>query len=129
MKTTAKKVDPKRINVPNICFSLIAHGDKRERDFAKQRLERGFDDSETWSLDITIAKFILPRLKRFKEVAHTYPASMTRKQWGGKLDKMIEAMELVIKNTSGSDVMTKRELKKMQDGLNLFASHFLYLWW
>lgn len=34
----------------------------------KQRWTRGFDDSELWSLDWTIAKFVLPRLKAFREM-------------------------------------------------------------
>lgn len=41
---------------------------KRYWKFLWQRWIRGFDDSETWSLDSTIVEFILPRLKRFKEV-------------------------------------------------------------
>ena len=42
---------------------------KRYWKFLWQRWTRGFDDSETWSLYDTIARFILPRLKRFKEIA------------------------------------------------------------
>ena len=33
-----------------------------------QRIIRGFDDGETWSLDYNIIKFTLPRLKRFREI-------------------------------------------------------------
>ena len=32
-----------------------------------QRRFRGFDDSETWSLDYTFIKWFYPRLKRFQE--------------------------------------------------------------
>ena len=38
----------------------------------KQRLERGFDDSETWSLRDTIANFIIPRLERYEEIAKDF---------------------------------------------------------
>jgi len=61
------KKDPKYLGIPNICFSLTDKNDVREKKFKKQRLKRGFDDSETWSLRDTIAKFIIPRLKRFKK--------------------------------------------------------------
>lgn len=37
-----------------------------------QRIIRGFDDRDTWDLDITVAKFMYPRLKRFKKVKNTY---------------------------------------------------------
>lgn len=32
-----------------------------------QFMKRGFSDRQVWSLDYTIAKFILPRLKRFRD--------------------------------------------------------------
>lgn len=43
--------------------------DVRHRKFRKQRKKRGFDDTETWSLDTTFAQFMAPRLKRYIEVA------------------------------------------------------------
>ena len=42
--------------------------DERESEFIKQRLKRGFDDSETWSLCNTIVDFIVSRLERFQEI-------------------------------------------------------------
>lgn len=53
-------------NIPNVCFSLIKQDDKRWDKYEQQRIERGFDDSETWSLRDTIAKFIIPRLERYQ---------------------------------------------------------------
>ena len=44
------------------------HTFKRSLRFWWQRGTRGWDDSETWGLDGTLARFILPRLQRFKEV-------------------------------------------------------------
>jgi len=76
MKSRINKIDPLELNLPNICFSLMKdyegndeNSKKRTHKYKKQRLERGFDDSETWSLDSTIVSFILPRLKRYFEVA------------------------------------------------------------
>jgi len=65
-------VDFKYMQIPNICFSLTDVDDKREMEFKKQRLERGFDDSETWSLRDTIANFIIPRLERYEEIAKDF---------------------------------------------------------
>lgn len=39
-----------------------------------QRRTRGWDDSELWSLDCTIARFALPRLRRFAEIRHGEPS-------------------------------------------------------
>ena len=71
-KPVLGSIDIKYLGIPNICFSLTGKDDKREIDFIKQRLERGFDDSETWSLRDTIALFILPRLKRYQEIANDF---------------------------------------------------------
>ena len=61
-----KAFDP--YGVENINFSLdLKEDDERKEIFKKQRLERGFDETELWNLDTTILKFILPRLKAFKE--------------------------------------------------------------
>jgi hypothetical protein len=51
-------VDVKYLGVPNICFSLTDKNDKRGIEFTKQRIERGFDYSKTWSLRDSIALFI-----------------------------------------------------------------------
>jgi hypothetical protein len=56
-------------------------------------IKNGFPDSDTWSLDITIAKYTLPRLKRLKELKDGYPSDMTEQQWDEILDKMIFAMD------------------------------------
>ena len=42
--------DPKYLGIPNICFSLTEDTDRRESEYKEQRIQRGFDDSETWSL-------------------------------------------------------------------------------
>lgn len=46
-----------------------------------QRRIRGFDDSETWSLDLKISQFVLPRLKRFKKLSITHPMGLTEEEW------------------------------------------------
>jgi hypothetical protein len=121
------KMDPKYINVPNICFSLTSDVDEEEV-FIQQRLERGFDDSETWSLRDTIANFILPRIKRFKEVTIGMPVGMTKEKWYDILDKMIISFELIVRN-NGEMLLDDEEMKKMNKGLDLFKEYFLSLWW
>lgn len=43
------------------------------------RIRNGWDSSDTWSLQFTISKFILPRLKRFKEVSDGVPNKIYQK--------------------------------------------------
>lgn len=69
-KKKKKKIDPLECNVPNIYFGHVKeHNDSRYKKYKKQRLERGFDDSETWNLDNTFVDFIIPRLERYLEIS------------------------------------------------------------
>lgn len=103
---------------------------KRKIRLLWQRLTRGWDDSDTWSLDYTIAKFTLPRLKRFQELKMSHPAFLTIEEWDDVLNKIIFALEVVIDDL---DVKSDRELVnedyvKMQEGLELLGAYFFHLW-
>jgi hypothetical protein len=126
-KHQANPTDPKYIHVPNICFSLTDVDDKREEEFSKQRMERGFDDSETWALDSTIARFISPRLIRYQEIANDF---LERdKDLVKNIDKLIKAFELIVKSNGSLWMLSKSEMKKIEEGLSKFPEVFLTLWW
>jgi len=101
--------------------------------FVWQRRLRGWDDSDTWSLDWTVAKFILPRLKRFKELNDGHPNGFTEKSWDETIDKMIFAMEAVALGTwefHGDNADENRIYwDEVQEGLDLFGKYFMGLWW
>lgn len=114
---------------------------------------------ETWSLDVNLAKYILPRLKKFKELNNGYPGLDevdTPEKWDEALDKMIQAFEYVIdldeywlddprydytdimfgdnKELYESIVENKRmedirRLAAIKEGLQLFAKYYMSLWW
>jgi len=123
----ASNIDPKYSGIPNINFSLLDKNDEREKMFQKQRIERGFDDSELWSLNDTIAKFIIPRLKRFKKINCCYPYNIAEDKWNKQLSKIIMALELIIRD-NGSWNFTKEETKNVDKGMNLFRKVFFNLW-
>jgi len=101
---------------------------KRAAKFLGQRIFRGWDDSDTWSLDITIAEFILPRLKRFKACQGCYPCHFeTREDWDAILDKMIFAFEKLADNTI--PLLSEADERKVRHGLYYFAKYYRNLWW
>jgi hypothetical protein len=62
-----------------------------------QNIFRGWNDSDLWNLDWNIAEYILPRLKRLKEIKKGYPSNIDDpKQWESILDKMIKSFEYII---------------------------------
>ena len=113
--------------IPNVCFSLIDETDGRWGEYTKQRLERGFDDSETWSLDGTISKFIYPRLKVFLEDTKSlscHPDGIDFDEWVSILEKMIKGFELLTLDR----VKTDDENRIIEDTLDLFRKYFHSLW-
>lgn len=126
---STKKIDPKYLGIPNIQFSLTDENDEREKEYSEQRIERGFDESETWSLTSTIAKFILPRLKAFKKYSNGRPMEMEYedKEWNKILKKMIDAFSLIIEKDGWE--FTEEESARIDKGLKLFQKNFFNLWW
>lgn len=123
--TGLDKRDP--YGIKNVNFSLIDETDERWDVFQKQRLERGFDDSETWSLDGTIAKFIEPRLEAFYEDTKNigcHPANMCYEDWLTIIEKLINGFKLL----ANDEIKTDEEEKIEQETLELFAKYFHALW-
>ena len=114
-----KQTDPYLMK--NLNFSLLNNPeDERWEKYKQQRIERGFDDSETWSLDATIIKFVLPRLKRFKEIPFGYPSCLnSQEEWDKILQTMIDWME------NYDVIMDDFEYKEGRDN---FFKYFSNLW-
>lgn len=111
----------------------IEKTDKRYKKYVGQLKKDGFCDCETWNLEGVISEFILPRLKRFRELANGHPMSLTMEQWWEILDKMIFAFEWNLTYDDISVKMSESEQKKMRkkynEGMKLFGKWFLDLWW
>jgi len=106
---------------------------------------------ELCDLDITIARFILPRLRAFKQQCERTPTlEMTREQWNEHLDKMIYAFDKIAHQTeedtpqyqayvaaiwnneedlSHLKLAAKASLEPIQEGLRLFYKYYRSLWW
>jgi len=93
-----------------------------------QRRWRGWDDSVTWDLDTEIATFILPRLKRFRELTQAIPFGETQKSWYQKLDMMIFAFDALANRWSYRIDLVENE-PLIEEGRRLFHEFFYSLWW
>ena len=90
-----------------------------------QKIFRGFGDNELWNFDITIAKYMVPRLKRFKQLQHGYPANLKEEEWNEILDQIIYSFELKLDD---EDVFDKKFRADYELGLLYFAKYFDHLW-
>jgi hypothetical protein len=92
--------------------------------------------SEVWDLDMTISKFVLPRLKMFKSYVASYPTNMTSDEWQEKLDDMIFAFQWHIDYADGNlDTSSKNweqintdGWKRYDKGIETFAKLYRNLW-
>lgn len=96
----------------------------------KSRQYHCFTNEELWSLDVTIAKFILPRLKRFKKTTDAHPNSLDENKWDAILDKMIFSFDFIAtdKMWKIENMKDEKMWKKVNEGLELFAKWFNSLW-
>lgn len=101
--------------------------DSRYKRCVKQLKTRGFSYTETWGLDYTIALFVLPRLKCFREIEAGYPGNFkSQKEWTDVLDEMIYSFECKVKNEVVSE---SDDIERYKAGIQLFAKYFDNLWW
>ena len=108
--------------------------DTRNYKFLWQKLTRGFSDKDTWNLEYTIAKFILPRLVRFKEIGKCRPMNLTKEEWNAKLGDMIFSMEYAANQFKNREFYENEEHRKEFDeridrGTKFFGEYFFDLWW
>jgi hypothetical protein len=90
-----------------------------------------FKDCEVWDLAITLANYILPRLKRFKKVnVNSHPCNLSGiEEWHEIIDKMIWSFERIVNDDWSYETNRIREQKEQyEEGMNLFAKWFLDLW-
>lgn len=89
-----------------------------------QRMRWGFDDTETWSLDYAFYKWILPRLKRFKEVSCAYPNNKSEQEWDNELSINIKRLEKIVDDTYSSE-----SFDDISDFNKWFYTNINNLWW
>ena len=128
------KLKPEAIK--NINFSVSEEVYNKDKDqlaiHQKQRFERGFDDTETWHMDRTMALFIIPRLKRFIEVNNGIANGETEESYYQKMKFIVEAFE----NYYATDKYYKSETPEREKLINDVKQALIYLhklwfelWW
>lgn len=126
-----KKLNIETLKPEDIGLKCLTKKQIRARDklHIRQRKKWGFCDADLWNLDYTIAKFILPRLVRYRKMSRMgHPANLSMKQWGNILDKMIAAFKILKKGYKRSKSEYTKEIRIVKRGLELFAKWFEYLW-
>lgn len=126
----------------------------RELTFWWQRRTRGFDDSDLWSLDYTMCKFMAPRIRALQAMAHGCPSDVLYGEdanmeavlafdalpeeernrrsyeafarWQAMLGKMARAMELWVENDT--NWLEPDQEQEWKEGMELFHKYLFALW-
>jgi len=118
--------------IKNINFSVadeVYEKDLATREMYKQqRFENGFDDTETWHMDRTIALFIIPRLKKFIEVNNGIPNGETIETYNQKLNFIISAFENYYATNKYYESVDDNERKQLTDDVKLAVEYLSKLW-
>lgn len=103
--------------------------DPSDDKYKEQRKLRGFDDTELWDLDLTIAKFILPRLKRFIECTIAYPAQeySSLEEYKKDLNEIVWYLESVVLNDD--EITDEPGLARTEHAKDLIRNLLFTLWW
>jgi len=95
-------------------------------------LKYGFDTSDTWSLDYSLAQWIYPRLIHFKETAQTYPSEFTSEEWSDLLGEMIDGIKLYLEVTWSDNTCTYKEEQDVylayKHSMQLITDNLSSLW-
>ena len=82
----------------------------------RQKKIRNISYKDIVDLDITIARFIIPRLKFFKKKLVGNPPEFTFEEWKAMIDKMILAFTLILDNSEPDFGDLNFHTEKADDG-------------
>lgn len=116
---------------------------KRAEKFRKQIIRKGYCDADLWSLNTSLAEYILPQLREFRNCTGGHPCSLkSTEAWQAIIDKMIWAFDMLIQENDWPNWETKKKgetdnqwlrrleaiREEMQKGFELFGKWFPHLW-
>lgn len=132
MKSNLIKLNLTKQALDNICFSVADECYKKDPNtlemYKKQRTEQGFDDTETWHLDRTIALFLIPRLKKFVEVNNGIPSDETEESYNEKLKFIVFAFENYYATNKYYESVDNDERQKLTDDVKKAVEYLSKLW-
>lgn len=123
-------IDP--IVIPNVCFTLVPN----EQEFVKQRIENGFDESETWNLERTVVMFVTPRLRMLADRIiknREFPGGYYKcyEDWEKDLLFVLnnfEEMIEVAKKSDFTDIWDEENADNYRKAMELFGKILPHLW-
>ena len=137
-KSTQKKSkDSSKLSIISEINNFSIAEEVYERDpealekYRQQREKQGFDDTETWHLDRTLALFLIPRLERFIQVNNGFPTSETEESYDEKLNFILNSFKEYYfnENEEVSLEIEKERLSNAKKAAIILGELWFDLWW
>ena len=92
-----------------------------------QRLIKGYDDSETWNMDLSFYRWLYPRLKRFTILCDNYPARCKNlSEWTDEIEDIVDLLRKIINEDYFFSIESDEDKRKVMDWFHNNVDH---LWW
>ena len=121
------------LEINNFSIAEEVYPDEPEKleKYKNQREERGFDDTETWHLDKTLALFLIPRLERFIQVNNGFPGGETEESFNEKLNLILNSFKEYYydENKEVSLELEKERVINLKKAAVILGEIWFYLWW
>ena len=103
----------------------------RNQKWEKEREQLGFDERETWSLDVTFFCWLYERLRKYKEVS---PVDLSCKivKVNNEEKTLEEWLDIMINNAEALillDMYSEENIKLAEFTIEIFKQTIFYLWW
>ncbi len=98
----------------------------REKRMLKDYEEKGYCEIDMWCLATAVSKFVLPRLKEFRNVVKRDSNRSINYPSLKKFNAMIYSFQKIVDNNHL--YVNEKERLKIQKGLELFAQHLIGMW-
>ena len=130
-KDSSKLFTNSEINNFSIAEEVYPDEPEKLEKYKKQREENGFDDTETWHLDKTLALFLIPRLERFIQVNNGYPGGETEESFNEKLNFILKSFKEYYngENDEVSLELEKERLINANKAVAILGEIWFDLWW
>lgn len=136
-ETLAQYVDPDHSQQNNYrslrglqycCYYLLSRQYGRALRTLRWWCRSGFGEDEVWSLDYTVAEFLLPRFRLFRKTGgeDMRPCTVDHQEWLKILDQIETALKLLV--AEPHRVMSDGDFRKIDRGLELLGRWLRYLW-
>lgn len=109
---------------PDRYFWEEMENDNRQKKWKKQQKKYGFDERDTWALNLRIVAFVYPRLKMLKKIFKRMGVKEYDPDAWSDICRILEGFEAYLK-----DGISIEAQNKCQESMNLLAKVWSWLSW